>query len=127
MKMGITKQEKTVEKVLQDIIAMTERICADDDNISDWTLDGIDRIKRMAKEALETNQITILEWLQNANIQELAEVLSINYCPFPPICDKSTTRKTCIQHWKTYLESDAGEDGKRLMQRLKKEGKRIRR
>lgn len=40
-----------LQKTLRDIIAMTDRIFADDDDISDWTLDGIDRIKRMAEMA----------------------------------------------------------------------------
>ncbi len=46
------EEKEKLKKVLQDIIAMTERICADDDNISKWTLDGIDCIRRMAKTRL---------------------------------------------------------------------------
>lgn len=36
-----------LQKTLRDIIAQTERICDEDDDISDMTLDGINRIKRM--------------------------------------------------------------------------------
>ena len=107
MKMEITKRKKTVEKILQNIVAMTECICADDDNISDITLDGIDRIRRMTKEMLETNKITNLEWLQNADIQELAEFMCVFACPPDDasdcMCPNGRNFARCMDCWRCWL------------------------
>lgn len=136
MKMEITKRKKTVEKVLRDIIAMTERICADDDDISDMTLDGIDRIKRMTKEALETNQITNLEWLQNANAPELARFLWEFACPpkdkFGRMCPVGRDYGWCVGCWMRWLkektdrklEVDEADDKGKNEQKSKKENKK---
>lgn len=135
MKMEITKRKKTVEKVLRDIIAMTERICADDGDISDMTLDGIDRIKRMAKETLEPNQITNLEWLQNANIQELAEFMCVFACPLDGAdctCPNGRNFARCMDCWKRWLrektdrelEVDEADDKGKNEQKSKKENKK---
>lgn len=138
--MEITKRKKTVEKVLRDIIAMTERICADDGDISDITLDGIDRIKRMTKEALETNQITNLEWLQNANASELARFLWDFACPpkdkFGRMCPVGRDYGWCIGCWKRWLgektdrelevdeADDKGETNKKARKRIKNDDER---
>lgn len=95
---------KSYRKTLQDIIAMTDRIFADDDNISNKTLDGIDRIKRMAKEALETNQITNAERIRLMNNEELLEFLDgmSNACMDDDIerCDDYEDCRTCWRAWR---------------------------
>lgn len=136
MKMGITKRKKTVEKILQNIVAMTERICADDGDISDITLDGIGRIKRMTKEALETNQITNLEWLQNANASELAKFLWEFACPpkdkFGRMCPVGKDYGWCVGCWMCWLKEktdrelkvDEADDKRESEQKNKKENKK---
>ena len=52
---GDRKKGENLKKILQDIIVMAERIRADDEDVRYRALDGIDRIKRMAKEALQEN------------------------------------------------------------------------
>lgn len=95
---------KSYRKTLQDIIAMTDRIFADDDNISNKTLDGIDRIKRMAKEALETNQITNAERIRLMNDKELLEWLIDHACMSGISCNhRCHDAKMCRDCWKIWL------------------------
>lgn len=51
----VQQQEKTIQqltKTLQKIVVMAERTCANDDDINMHTLDGIDRIRLAARDAI---------------------------------------------------------------------------
>ena len=52
---GKVNKTTELEKTLEDIIVILDHISADDDDISDMTLEGIDHIKRMAKEVLKAD------------------------------------------------------------------------